>query len=135
MNAFYNAPTTAGGTARFLMQPRNEPVTLEAHEGIRYQVGCDGTHVGVCVEDPFGSLRRGPLITRMCRKGALAPAPDHVGAGLGLLTTYEAVNHLVFTVDPGRRTEVTALLHVAGSNREAQSRGQGLELRFLRRSA
>ena len=56
-------------------------------------------------------------------EGIPKPTPGVAGAGLGLVMTYSVANQLIFSITPGRLTEVTAVLHVAGTNRAAQERG------------
>ena len=60
---------------------------------------------------------------RKVRDGIPKPNAGVAGAGLGLVMTYSVANQLIFAVSPGRLTEVTAVLHVGGSNRAAQERG------------
>ena len=56
------------------------------------------------------------------------PQPGVSGAGLGLMLTYTAANQLICHALPGRFTEVTAVMHVSGSNRTALARGSALHL-------
>jgi hypothetical protein len=56
------------------------------------------------------------------------PAPGTSGAGLGLMLTYGAANQLIAHAVAGRFTEVTAVMHVSGSNRTALARGSALHL-------
>jgi len=75
--------------------------------------------------DPFGSLSKRSVTERLRKMRDGVPPPDAgvAGAGLGLVLTYSVANQLIFSVRPGRLTEVTAVLHVGGSNRAAQERG------------
>jgi hypothetical protein len=79
----------------------------------------------VAVADPFGSLGKRAVTERLrkVRDGIPKPNAGVAGAGLGLVMTYSVANQLIFSVSPGRLTEVTAVLHVGGSNRAAQERG------------
>jgi hypothetical protein len=56
------------------------------------------------------------------------PLPGASGAGLGLMLIYGAANQLVAHTKVGRFTEMTAVLHVSGSNRTALARGSALHL-------
>ena len=87
--------------------------------------GCDGQTLAVAVADPFGSLSKSAVTERLrkVRDGIPKPNAGVAGAGLGLVMTYSVANQLIFAVSPGRLTEVTAVLHVGGSNRTAQERG------------
>jgi len=125
MNALYDAPRNAGGAPRNAHLDRRLSVALGADETISMRYGCDGQTLAVSVCDPFGSLSK-RAVTERLRKvtdGVPKPQPGVAGAGLGLVMTYSVANQLVFTVSPGRLTEVTAVMHVAGTNRAAQERG------------
>jgi hypothetical protein len=125
MNALYDAPRNAGGVPRNAHLDRRLSIALGADELIRMSYGCDGQTLAVSVADPFGSLSK-RAVTERLRKvtdGVPRPQPGVAGAGLGLVMTYSVANQLIFSVSPGRLTEVTAVLHVAGTNRSAQERG------------
>ncbi len=124
MNALYDAPRDAG-VPRHAHLDRRLGVSLAGGEHVRLRYGCDGQTLAVAVQDPFGSLTK-QAVTERLRKvndGIPRPSPGVAGAGLGLVMTYSVANQLVFTVAPGRYTEVTAVMHVAGTNRAAQERG------------
>jgi len=125
MNALYDAPRSAMGTPRHAHLDRRLPVLLAPNESITLRFGCDGQTVAVAVNDPFGALDRLAVADRLGRvkDGLPRPQPGLGGVGLGLVMTYTVANQLVFCVSPGRSTEVTAVLHVGGSNRAAQERG------------
>jgi len=125
MNALYDAPRTEDGSARHAHLDRRLPVLLAPSESITLRFGCDGQTVAVAVCDPFGALDRLAVADRLGRvkDGLPRPQPGLGGVGLGLVMTYSVANQLVFCVSPGRSTEVTAVLHVGGSNRAAQERG------------
>ena len=125
MNALYDAPRNADGRARNAELDRREPVTLGADETVHMRYGCDGQTLAVAVADPFGSLSKKAVTDRLrkVRDGIPKPNAGVAGAGLGLVMTYSVANQLIFAVSPGRLTEVTAVLHVGGSNRAAQERG------------
>jgi hypothetical protein len=125
MNALYDAPRNAGGVPRNAHLDRRLSVALGSDETIQMRYGCDGQTLAVSVADPFGSLSK-RAVTERLRKvadGFPKPQPGVAGAGLGLVMTYSVANQLIFCVSPGRLTEVTAVLHVAGTNRAAQERG------------
>ncbi len=125
MNALYDAPRDEGGAARNAHLDRRLSVALGAEETVAMRYGCDGQTIAISVSDPFGSLSK-RAVTERLRKvtdGVPRPQPGVAGAGLGLVMTYSVANQLIFSVSPGRLTEVTAVLHVAGTNRAAQERG------------
>jgi hypothetical protein len=125
MNALYDAPRNADGGERHARMDRRLPVTLGADETVHMRYGCDGQTLAVAVADPFGSLTKRAVTDRLqkVRDGIPKPSAGVAGAGLGLVMTYSVANQLIFSVSPGRLTEVTAVLHVGGSNRAAQERG------------
>ena len=100
-------------------------VDIGADETVHMRYGCDGQTLAVAVADPFGSLSKKAVTDRLrkVRDGIPKPNAGVAGAGLGLVMTYSVANQLIFAVSPGRLTEVTAVLHVGGSNRAAQERG------------
>jgi hypothetical protein len=125
MNAIYDAPRNAEGEARNAALDRRVPVALDPHETIHMRYGCDGQTLAIAVADPFGSLTKRAVTERLCKVRDGVPNPNQgvAGAGLGLVMTYSVANQLIFAVVPGKLTEVTAVLHVGGSNRSAQERG------------
>jgi hypothetical protein len=125
MNALYDAPRNADGAERHATLDRRLGVELGADETVHMRYGCDGQTLAVAVSDPFGSLSRKAVTERLkkVRDGIPKPNAGVAGAGLGLVMTYSVANQLIFSVSPGRLTEVTAVLHVGGSNRAAQERG------------
>ena len=125
MNALYDAPRNSDGVERHAKLDRRLAVTLGADETVHMRYGCDGQTLAVAVSDPFGSLTKRAVTDRLkkVRHGIPKPNAGVAGAGLGLVMTYSVANQLVFAVTPGVQTEVTAVLHVGGSNRAAQERG------------
>jgi hypothetical protein len=125
MNALYDAPRNADGNARHATRDRRLGVELGSDETVHMRYGCDGQTLAVAVADPFGSLTRSAVIERLrkVRDGIPKPNAGVAGVGLGLVMTYSVANQLIFSVSPGRLTEVTAVMHVGGSNRAAQERG------------
>jgi hypothetical protein len=89
------------------------------------------------VADRFGALTRDAVATHIgklldARSPRLARgAGAGYGAGLGLALTFNAGNELALQVGPGRFTEATCALQVAGSNRAALARGSALHLYWI----
>ncbi len=125
MNALYDAPRNPGGVPRNAHLDRRLSVALGAEETIWLRYGCDGQTLAIAVSDPFGSLSKRAVTERLRKVADGVPRPQAgvAGAGLGLVMTYSVANQLIFSVSPGTLTEVTAVLHVAGTNRAAQERG------------
>jgi hypothetical protein len=125
MNALYDAPMEASGQPRNAHLDRRLSVALAPEEQVTLRYGCDGQTLAIAVADPFGSLNKQAVTERLRKvsEGIPKPSPGVAGAGLGLVMTYSVANQLIFSITPGRLTEVTAVLHVAGTNRAAQERG------------
>ncbi len=133
LNAIHDAPRDSEGRPR--VGERRSVVTLSAKEQVRLRVGSDGRTLAISVHDKFGSLTRQAVaahVARMLETGG--PRPRAVGssvsggAGLGLVLTFGAANQLVAHVVAGKFSEVTAVIHIAGSNRAALARGSSLHL-------
>jgi hypothetical protein len=72
---------------------------------------------------------------RSLQPGGARPAAGRGGASVGLLLAFAAANPLVFSVQPGVATEVTAVIDVAGSNRASLSRGTSVHFYESRSAA
>jgi hypothetical protein len=131
LNAIYDAPRDAGGTAIHAGLDRRTPVQLAPNQQVKLHYGCDGRNFVVSVADRFGALERGNIqrsLTKLLDPKSARPAPGTSGAGLGLMLTYGAANQLIAHAMHGRFTEVTAVMHVSGSNRTPLARGSALHL-------
>jgi hypothetical protein len=131
LNALYDAPRNPDGSARFAGTDRRTPVTLDAGGQARLHYGCDGRNFVVSVADRFGAIERPQAVrslVKLLEPRGPRPAEGHSGAGLGLMLVYGAANQLVIHCIAGRFTEVTAVMHVSGSNRTALARGSALHL-------
>jgi anti-sigma regulatory factor (Ser/Thr protein kinase) len=131
LNAIYDAPRDASGTAVHAKLDRRTPVKLSPDQQVKLRYGCDGRNFVVSVADRFGALERVNLersLGKLLDPQGARPAPGTSGAGLGLMLTYGAANQLVAHAVRGRFTEVTAVMHVSGSNRTALARGSALHL-------
>jgi hypothetical protein len=131
LNALYDAPRDASGKPVHAGLDRRTPVLLEAGSHVRLQYGCDGRNFVVAIADRFGALDRPPVVKslmKLLEPQGPRPTAGTSGAGLGLMLTYSAANQLVIHALPARFTEVTAVMHVSGSNRTALARGSALHL-------
>ncbi|HTJ44838.1 MAG TPA: hypothetical protein VL463_22180 [Kofleriaceae bacterium] len=114
-NALYNAPVDAGGARYRGDVPRHGTRALTEREQVRLRYACDARYLAVEVGDYFGSLDRATILRCLAKAGGRRVekvSMDTRGAGIGLATVYGTCNHLVFNLDPGRRTEVIALIDV-----------------------
>jgi len=113
-NAIYNAPRDAAGRPKYALLPRRQSVTLEPHEVGRLDVACDGQWLAIAQSDPFGSLTQETVVRYLNRclvsRSPLADAATSSGAGIGLYRVFQSLSKFIVNIDPGRRTEVIALI-------------------------
>jgi CheY-like chemotaxis protein len=112
-NAIYNAPRTADGTPKYAMRSRRDHVVLEDDEVAELQFACDGDYIAIAQIDPFGSLTQDTVVSYLNR--CLARGPDQFseasgGAGIGLFRVFQSLSKFVVNIDPGKKTEVIALI-------------------------
>ncbi|MBP9207800.1 MAG: hypothetical protein KBG28_27800 [Kofleriaceae bacterium] len=112
-NAIFTAPVDADG---------RRPHRTDARDGARALTGVglgwatDGRYLAIAVTDAWGSIDPAALARRLGPIGQVAAA-DPVGGtggdgGMGLPLAYACCNQLVINVEPGRRSEVIALIDV-----------------------
>jgi hypothetical protein len=134
LNGVYDAPRDEAGKPLHADIDRRTPVTLGAQAQVRVRWGCDGRTFVISVTDRFGALDRATVASHVQRLlDARSPrigrgVASGGGAGLGLVLAFSAANELLLHVVPGRFTEATAVLHIAGSNRAAVGRGSSLQI-------
>lgn len=114
-NALFNAPVDETGTHIRAQDDRTGSRPLTDRERVTLRYACDARYLAIEVEDRYGSLDRKTIMR--CLIKASTRARDKVsmrtrGAGIGLATVYNSCNHLVFNVEPGKRTQVIALIDV-----------------------
>jgi hypothetical protein len=126
MNALYDAPVDASGHAKYAAD-RKASIALTDAEVPRVRIGTDGTRLVFQVRDPFGRLERAHVVdglTRGLAGGELDTS--HGGAGLGMLVCHNNSSALVFDVERGRHTEVTAVLELDMNLRELRTQAKSL---------
>jgi hypothetical protein len=124
-NALYHAPTDEHGKRRFAGEARRHEVRVNAGEEIELRCGWDGRALAISVADPFGSLDPVTVfdhLARCLRKGKDQIEQKPGGAGLGLYVVFGAVQRLVVNIEPGKRTEIVALLDADVGQRPANVR-------------
>jgi hypothetical protein len=125
LNAIFEAPRDDAGAPKYAHHDRGEPLTLTAQEQVRVRWGTDGRALVVSVADRFGALDRRMVTSALARVLEYrSGAPD--SAGVGLVTAFGASNQLVVQAARGRFTEVTAVIHIAGTTRASLLRGSSL---------
>lgn len=114
-----NAIRSSGACARDGL----EPVTM--------RLGTDGRRLGLSVTDGTGALEPNRIVEylrRCLRKGDDQVEWKESGAGLGLYETLQMVQHFVFNIAPGRRTEAIGLIRITRSFREFSSVAKSFNL-------
>ncbi len=114
-NAVFNAPVDDAGARLHVDDDRTLARPLAERERVTLRYACDARYLAIEVEDRYGSLDRGTILR--CLTKATTRARDQIsmdtrGAGIGLATVYGSCNHLVFNLEPGRRTQAIALIDV-----------------------
>jgi hypothetical protein len=115
-NAVFNAPVDAQGSHTHASDVRTNARALSSpRDRVTLRYACDARYLALEVNDQYGSLDRATILRFLTK--ASSRARDKVsmttrGAGIGLATVYGSCNHLVFNLDPGRRTQVIALIDV-----------------------
>jgi CheY-like chemotaxis protein len=114
-NAVFNAPVDDSGSHTHTTDDRSGSRTLADRDLVTLRYACDARYLAIEVEDRYGSLDRRTILR--CLTKATNRARDKVsmgtrGAGIGLATVYGSCNHLVFNLEPGRRTQAIALVDV-----------------------
>jgi hypothetical protein len=114
-NALYNAPIDDAGERFRGDEPRHGSRPLLGRERVRLRYACDARYFAIEVSDRYGSLDRNIILR--CLAKSVVRSSDKVdmrgrGAGIGIAMVYGCCNHLVFNIDPGRRTEVISLMDV-----------------------
>jgi hypothetical protein len=114
-NAVFNAPIDDSGSHMHSGDDRSGSRALANRDVVTLRYACDARYLAIEVEDRYGSLDRRTILR--CLTKATTRARDKVsmgtrGAGIGLATVYGSCNHLVFNLEPGRRTQAIALVDV-----------------------
>lgn len=126
MNAMYDAPVDASGRPRYAAD-RKADLVLEPHERPHVKLGTDGSRLVLQVRDPFGRLERRHVVEGLAR-GLAGGEMDqsHGGAGLGMMVCHNASSAMVFDVQRGKHTEVTAMFELDMNLREFRTQAKSL---------
>src|SRR6185503_5841871 len=93
--------------------PRRQPVTLEEHEVGHLEIACDGNYLAIAQRDPFGSLTQDTIVSYLNRclvHRSPFDGEGSSGAGIGLYRVFQSLSKFIVNIDPGKRTEVIALI-------------------------
>lgn len=120
-NAIFNAPVDEFGNPKYRHHKRSEELVLSEEEAATLEFACDGDYIAISTCDPFGSLKQSTVINYLNRclvKGPTQISKDSGGAGLGLYKVFQSVSKFVINIDPGKQTEVMALIDLRLSMKE-----------------
>jgi len=126
MNAFFHAPISPSGERPNAGLPRTTPVASAPDRPVVVRYGGDGVSFGLSVSDGHGSLdsaRVAKLLTGQLRERRRVIDLTRTSNGLGITAIAESVSHLVFNIEPDRRTEIIALVEVEGPPRMGRGTG------------
>jgi hypothetical protein len=130
MNAMYDAPAVASGTAPPTPRRISEPVG-DSEAVLRW--ASDGRYFAVSVEDRYGALAKDVILdhlqrARVERGKPRSSATQPGGAGLGLYFILSSVTRFIANVDPGKRTEVVCLFDLKQGGRDADTCARSLHV-------
>jgi len=108
-NAVHNAPIDAQGEHYRKDVARDIELELDDRHSVAVRWGCDARYLAIEVRDQFGTLDRDAILEALGKDNV---RDSGGGAGMGLALAYRSCDHLVFDLEPGKRTEIIALLDV-----------------------
>jgi hypothetical protein len=126
-NAIFNAPRNPDGSARYRGLHRSESVVLDESEEATLNFACDGDFIAISSSDPFGALDQDTVVAYLHRcfsKGPRQISKESGGAGVGLYHMFSSVSKFVVNLDPGKRTEVVALIDLRLSMKQFRQAGK-----------
>ncbi|HTL32331.1 MAG TPA: hypothetical protein VL326_04370 [Kofleriaceae bacterium] len=113
-NAVFNAPVDAKGDHVHAKDTRTDSRALADRDLVTLRYACDARYLAIEVNDHYGSLDHATILrclTKASSRGTKVSMTTR-GAGIGLATVFGSCNHLVFNLDPSKRTQVIALIDV-----------------------
>ncbi len=120
MNAMYDAPAVANGTAPETPRRITDQVG-DTEAKLRW--ASDGRYFAVSVEDRYGALSKAAILDHLQRarleRGRPRTSEESGGAGLGLFFILSSVTRFIANVDSGLRTEVICLFDLKQGGRDA----------------
>ncbi len=122
MNTIHDAPQAAG-IERHQNADRHAPVLLSPDEFGELNYGFDGRIFALSSKDPFGALSRVKLHQYVQKIVKRKDSEDFIdtkagGAGLGFFKILYSCHSLVCNVQPGRMTEVIAIIDLTEQLRD-----------------
>jgi hypothetical protein len=132
-NACFNAPRGRDGRPLYRDRPRQADLALAPAEAVTVAFGHDDQFFALAVYDNFGALTRGTLVANFVRASRVGDRQIRMqtqGAGVGLYMVLSSAAQLDVRVEPGRRTEIVAVVALAKRYRDFARSGHSLNLYF-----
>jgi hypothetical protein len=107
-NALFNAPTDEDGNQIFKEQDRKVNVKLDIENSADLKITNNEKQICISVVDKYGSITKDVIDSHISRNEVTA---DTGGAGIGLSLIYNNSHKLIFVVEPGKMTEVIAVIN------------------------
>ena len=133
MNAMFDAPVDEIGRPTLSATPRSENIQLSGKSEVELHVGYDGTYVGICAIDHFGSLDKAKLldhISRIYTEEEYKVKTSVAGAGIGLATVFRSGGSFFFASENRVRTEVAVFFRRTDSFREFKDQFRFISTQF-----
>lgn len=116
MNAIFDAPV-AGGRTHYESMERRAARELAQDEWAELKWGADGRNFAIAIADPFGAFERERWFSYLRKALKRSDSEGLIdtkkgGAGLGLFKMLYSSHGIICNVDPGKKTEVIALISV-----------------------
>jgi hypothetical protein len=116
-NSVFHGPVDAAGRHLRADRARTDEFSLGDNERVSVRWASDDRYFALEVVDGWGSIDIATLARsmRLAVTPPLTPRLEGHGAGIGLALTACSVHHLACNLEPGRRTELIALLDIRGA--------------------
>ncbi|MEK6705334.1 MAG: PAS domain S-box protein [Bdellovibrionota bacterium] len=127
MNGMFDAPRGSDGKEKYNHLPRTHRLVLEENESVILSYGHDSMTLGLSIEDKFGALTYETIakyLKKIYSSGGISIEQKLGGAGLGLSMIFNGAQFFVVNVQPGKRTEMIALVPLVTSYKEYQECGK-----------
>ncbi len=108
-NAIYVAPVDDAGKRFRTREARDRSIPLIGRDAVSMRWATDGRYLAIEVRDHWGTIDVSAVTPRLANGGK---QPEAVEGGMGLALAYACATQLVIGCDPGKLTEVIALLDV-----------------------
>jgi hypothetical protein len=133
MNAIFDAPENGSSTSSEAGEGAAFPKS--GRGAVTFQIGYDGSQLGILVSDRYGSLDKQKLLSHISLPFPLqgfTVSQERAGAGLGLATTRRTGCSMFFICNAGIKTEVLLFFRQTKDFRRFQKQFRFLSTLFFR---